>query len=104
MDHFVLQPAPEGSSEAEKELWYIKERYRIGQCKARQRKKQNKKAKKAGASPAQQPKKAGAAPAPATTQDPAVMGCLANRHLAPKGNYAQVDPAQYTRLKKELDA
>ncbi len=104
VDHFALRPAPEGASEAEKKLFYIKERRRIGQCMARQKKNQDKKAKETCSSPAQQPKKTSAAPTPASTQEPAVMGCLATQRLAPKGDYAQVDAAQYDRLKKWHDA
>ena len=59
--------------------------------------------KKAGSLLAQQPQNAGGAPAPAT-QQPAVMGCVATRHLTTKGDYAQVDVAQYTRLKERHSA
>ena len=96
VDHFDLRPAPVHLCDAEKKLWDLRELGRVKQCKARLRKNLK---KNAGPLLAQQSQNAGAAPAPAT-QQPAVMGCVAMRHLTTKGDYAQVDVAQYARLKE----
>ena len=100
MDHFDLRPAPVHLCDAEKKLWDLRELGRVKQCKARLRKNLK---KNAGSLLAQQSQNAGAALAPAS-QQPAVMGCVATRHLTTKGDYAQVDVAQYTRLKERHSA
>ncbi len=98
MDHFVLQPATEHLDEDGVKLWNLREQKRVRQCKAGL----NKNWRKAVGFfiPQSSQNAPGAATASASTQEPAVMGCVAMRTFTSRENYAQVNVAKYGQLQE----